>query len=215
MATTGAADGDDTGSVSTLFGGGHLSATTLTGAWTLVFLLASAGSSAAYLTVSEVFPLEIRALSIALCYAVGTGLGGIIGPLSFGHLVDTGRQVGLADTSGGVATRCRIVSAAVIRRTLATVPCGPETVNDSPAVAQRWWNLIMMLMPTEPRNVTPLMSSTSDVSPDRFASACRRAFSNSGAVAMSTSPDAVTSRLSTAGCHVTPKLAKDRLASEG
>jgi MFS family permease len=74
-----------------LFGGGHLSATTLTAAWTLVFFLASAGSSAAYLTVSEVFPLEIRALSIALFYAVGTGLGGISGPLLFGHLVDTGR----------------------------------------------------------------------------------------------------------------------------
>jgi MFS family permease len=73
-----------------LFGSGSLSATTLTIAWSLVFFLASAGSSAAYLTVSEVFPLEIRALSIALFYAVGTGLGGIIGPLLFGNLVGTG-----------------------------------------------------------------------------------------------------------------------------
>jgi MFS family permease len=74
-----------------LFGAGSLSATTLTVAWAVVFFLASAGSSAAYLTVSEVFPLEIRALSIALFYAVGTGLGGIIGPLLFGNLVGTGR----------------------------------------------------------------------------------------------------------------------------
>ena len=72
-----------------LFGTGLLSATTLTIAWSVVFFLASAGSSAAYLTVSEIFPLEIRAMSIALFYAVGTGLGGIIGPLLFGNLVAT------------------------------------------------------------------------------------------------------------------------------
>src|SRR5581483_2581026 len=52
----------------------------------LAFFLASAGASAAYLTVSEVFPMETRALAIAFFYAVGTGLGGIIGPLLFGHL---------------------------------------------------------------------------------------------------------------------------------
>ncbi len=73
-----------------LFGSGMLTATTLTIAWAVVFFLASAGSSAAYLTVSEVFPLEIRAMSIALFYAVGTGLGGIVGPLLFGNLVATG-----------------------------------------------------------------------------------------------------------------------------
>ena len=53
------------------------------------FFLASAGASAAYLTVSEVFPMETRALAIAFFYAVGTGLGGIIGPLLFGHLIAT------------------------------------------------------------------------------------------------------------------------------
>ncbi|MEV6609057.1 MFS transporter [Kutzneria sp. NPDC051319] len=67
-----------------------LSATTLTIAWSGVFFLASAGASAAYLTVSEIFPLEIRAMAIALFYSVGTGLGGIIGPVLFGGLVDTG-----------------------------------------------------------------------------------------------------------------------------
>ena len=55
----------------------------------LTFFLASAGASAAYLTVSEVFPMETRALAIAFFYAVGTGLGGIIGPLLFGHLIAT------------------------------------------------------------------------------------------------------------------------------
>jgi len=53
------------------------------------FFLASAGASAAYLTVSEVFPMETRALAIAFFYAIGTGLGGIIGPLLFGHLIAT------------------------------------------------------------------------------------------------------------------------------
>jgi MFS family permease len=65
-------------------------ATTLTIAWSIVFFFASAGASAAYLTVSEIFPMETRAMAIALFYAVGTGLGGIIGPLLFGRLVDTG-----------------------------------------------------------------------------------------------------------------------------
>ncbi|WP_426567206.1 MFS transporter [Angustibacter sp. McL0619] len=66
-----------------------LDATTLTLCWCAVFFLASAGTSAAYLTVSEIFPMETRAMSIALFYAVGTGLGGIIGPLLFGKLVAT------------------------------------------------------------------------------------------------------------------------------
>ncbi len=55
----------------------------------VTFFLASAGASAAYLTVSEVFPMETRALAIAFFYAIGTGLGGIIGPLLFGHLIAT------------------------------------------------------------------------------------------------------------------------------
>jgi hypothetical protein len=53
------------------------------------FFLASAGASAAYLTVSEIFPMEARALAIAFFYAVGTGLGGIVGPLLFGHMIAT------------------------------------------------------------------------------------------------------------------------------
>jgi MFS family permease len=73
-----------------LFQGGALTATTLTLCWVIVFFLASAGASAAYLTVSEIFPLEIRAMAIAVFYAVGTGLGGAIGPLLFGRLVQSG-----------------------------------------------------------------------------------------------------------------------------
>jgi MFS family permease len=57
-----------------------------------IFFIASAGASSAYLTVSEIFPMETRALSIAFFYAVGTGLGGIVGPLLFGHLINTGEE---------------------------------------------------------------------------------------------------------------------------
>jgi hypothetical protein len=58
----------------------------------VIFFLASAGASSAYLTVSEIFPMETRALSIAFFYAVGTAAGGIAGPLLFGHLINTGSQ---------------------------------------------------------------------------------------------------------------------------
>jgi MFS family permease len=74
-----------------LFDAGVLNATTQTVAWVVVFFFASAGASAAYLTVSEIFPMETRALAIAFFYAVGTGLGGIIGPVLFGHLIATKR----------------------------------------------------------------------------------------------------------------------------
>ena len=73
-----------------LFKEDQLNATTLTLCWSVVFFFASAGVSAAYLTVSEIFPMETRALAIALFYAVGTGIGGIAGPQVFGRLVPTG-----------------------------------------------------------------------------------------------------------------------------
>jgi MFS family permease len=70
-----------------LFQQHKLTAVTLTILWCVVFFFASAAASAAYLTVSEVFPLEIRAMAIAFFYAVGTGLGGILGPALFGKLI--------------------------------------------------------------------------------------------------------------------------------
>ena len=66
-----------------------LSAQTQTIAWMVIFFFASPAASAAYLTVSETFPLEVRALAIALFYAVGTGIGGVAGPALFGALIDT------------------------------------------------------------------------------------------------------------------------------
>jgi MFS family permease len=56
----------------------------------VTFFIASAGALSAYLTVSEIFPMETRALSIAFFYAIGTGVGGIAGPLLFGHLIESG-----------------------------------------------------------------------------------------------------------------------------
>jgi MFS family permease len=75
-----------------LFAAGVLSATGQTIAWMAIFFVASAAASSAYLTVSETFPLEIRALAIAFFYAVGTGIGGVAGPWLFGSLIDTGSR---------------------------------------------------------------------------------------------------------------------------
>ena len=71
---------------------GWLDAMTQTICWSVVFFLASAAASSAYLTVSEVFPLELRALSISVFYAVGTGIGGFIAPAFFGMLIATGSR---------------------------------------------------------------------------------------------------------------------------
>ncbi len=74
-----------------LFDAGLLTATTMTLCWCVVLFFASAGASSAYLTVSEVFPMETRALAIAFFYAIGTAAGGISGPLVFSTLVSTGK----------------------------------------------------------------------------------------------------------------------------
>ncbi|WP_421446758.1 MFS transporter, partial [Agrobacterium tumefaciens] len=69
---------------------GWLTALTQALCWSAVFFLASAAASSAYLTVSEVFPIEMRALAISLFYAVGTGAGGFVGPILFGALIESG-----------------------------------------------------------------------------------------------------------------------------
>jgi MFS family permease len=78
-----------------LFQQGALNARDMTIAWMVVFFFASAAASSAYLTVSETFPLEIRALAIAAFYAIGTGLGGVAGPALFGALVETGSRTSI------------------------------------------------------------------------------------------------------------------------
>jgi MFS family permease len=111
-----------------LFANGVLSAIEQTAAWTVIFFFASAAASSAYLTVSETFPLEIRAMAIAVFYALGTAIGGVAGPWLFGSLIDTGSRwsvcggyllgAGLMIAAGLVAARHAI---AAERRSLETV----------------------------------------------------------------------------------------------
>ena len=111
-----------------LFAIGVLSAQTQTIAWMLIFFCASPAASAAYLTVSETFPLEVRALAIAFFYAVGTGIGGVVGPALFGVLIDTGSRTsvfagyllgaGLMVAAAAIAWRYSI---AAERRTLESI----------------------------------------------------------------------------------------------
>ena len=91
-----AASGLLLGITALLFVHGALSAATLTAAFALVFFFASPAASAAYLTVSESFPLEVRALAIAIFYAFGTALGGIAAPWIFGKLIGTGHAAAIA-----------------------------------------------------------------------------------------------------------------------
>jgi MFS family permease len=77
---------------SLLFASGRLSGVSQTAAWTVIFFFASAASSSAYLTASEIFPLETRALAIAVFYAAGTAIGGIVAPWLFGTLIGTGSR---------------------------------------------------------------------------------------------------------------------------
>ena len=72
---------------------GWFTATTQTVMWAAMFFVASAAASSAYLTVSELFPVELRGMAIALFYAVGTAAGGLADPALFGALVGTGQRV--------------------------------------------------------------------------------------------------------------------------
>ena len=75
-----------------LFTHNALSTLGQTALWTVMFFFASPAASSAYLTVSEIFPLEMRALAIAIFYSAGTGVGGIVAPWFFGRLIDTGSR---------------------------------------------------------------------------------------------------------------------------
>jgi len=78
-----------------LFAREYLSATSQTALWTVIFFFASAASSSAYLTVSEIFPVEMRGMAIALYYAVGTTIGGTLAPYFFGRLIESGSRMNL------------------------------------------------------------------------------------------------------------------------
>jgi MFS family permease len=71
---------------------GWFDAFTQTAMWSAVFFVASAAASSAYLTVSELFPVELRGMAIALFYATGTAAGGVAAPALFGALLETGSR---------------------------------------------------------------------------------------------------------------------------
>ena len=96
-----------------LFWAGYLDATTQTIAWSAIFFVASAAASSAYLTVSETFPLELRAVAIAIFYAIGTGIGGVAGPAVFGALIDIGTRPPLA--IGYIAGALLMLGAALVQ----------------------------------------------------------------------------------------------------
>jgi MFS family permease len=80
--------------------------------WMIVFFIASPAASAAYLTVSETFPIEIRAMAIAIFYAIGTGVGGVAAPLIFGKLIESGSRNSIF--GGYVFAACLMFAAAII-----------------------------------------------------------------------------------------------------
>jgi MFS family permease len=117
---------------------GSLTALTFTALIAVSFFVASAGASSAYLTVSEIFPLETRALAIALFFAVGTAVGGITGPALFGQFIHSGNvtlvAVGFfigaaAMAAGGLAELAFGVRAE--RRSLENI-ARPLTAEDDP-----------------------------------------------------------------------------------
>ena len=97
-----------------------LTATTQTIAWDIIFFFASAGASAAYLTVSEIFPMETRAMAISVFYAFGTVIGGTVGPLLFGRLIQQG-------TAGAVFIGYAIGAALMILGGIVQLVLGVET----------------------------------------------------------------------------------------
>jgi MFS family permease len=106
-------------------------------AWTVVFFFASSAAGSAYLTVSEIFPVEIRALAIAFFYSTGTAIGGVVAPLLFGILIQTSSRVsvfgGYLFASGLMVAAAVVVSiwgVAAERKSLESVARPLSSVQD-------------------------------------------------------------------------------------
>ncbi len=108
--------------VAVLFGMDVLTAWTQTFCWMAIFFVASAAASSAYLTASEIFPLETRAMAIAVFYALGTLIGGVSAPFLFGFLIASGSQWAVAAGYGGAAAL--MIAAAVCETTLGVEAAG-------------------------------------------------------------------------------------------
>jgi MFS family permease len=116
-----------------LFRNGTLDATTQTVAWCVIFFFASAGASAAYLTVSEIFPMETRAMAIAFFYATGTIVGGFGGPLLFGALIASGEpdQIFLGYVVGAVV----MIVGGIIQATMGVEAAGRDLEDIAPPLS--------------------------------------------------------------------------------
>jgi len=110
-----------------LFKASVLTPQTQTLAWSFVFFFASAAASSAYLTVGECFPLEVRASAIAWFYAIGTALGGIAGPVVFGHLIASGER---ADVFMGYALGGGLMLAAAVVAVFLAVDAERRSLED-------------------------------------------------------------------------------------
>src|SRR4051812_5354217 len=116
-----------------LFANGTLNATTQTVCWCVIFFFASAGASAAYLTVSEIFPMETRAMAIAFFYATGTIIGGFGGPLLFGALIQSGEpsQIFIGYVVGAVV----MIVGGVIQATMGVEAAGRDLEDIAPPLS--------------------------------------------------------------------------------
>ena len=113
--------------VAILFGMDVLTAWTQTIGWMVIFFIASAAASSAYLTASEIFPLETRAMAIALFYALGTLIGGVTAPFLFGHLIGSGSQWAVA---GGYAGAAALMIAAAVCEAVLGVEAAGKSLED-------------------------------------------------------------------------------------
>jgi MFS family permease len=106
---------------------GWLNATTLTLMWCVVFFVSSTAASSAYLTVSELFPVELRGMAIALFYAVGTAAGGLAAPALFGALLEGGRR---SDVFIGYLVGAVLMIAAGVVAAIFGVPAERKSLED-------------------------------------------------------------------------------------
>ncbi len=119
--------------VGLLFGFDLLTAWTQTFCWMAIFFVASAAASSAYLTASEIFPLETRAMAIAIFYALGTLIGGVTAPAVFGWLIGTGSQWAVA--SGYLTAAGLMIGAAICEVVLGVEAAGRSLEDIAPPLS--------------------------------------------------------------------------------
>jgi len=117
-----------------LFEQGGLTAISQTISWSVVFFFASAAASSAYLTVSEIFPLETRGIAIALFFSLGTGVGGIVAPWLFGVLIGTGSR--LAILCGYIFAGVLMLAAAAVEWVIGIEAAGKSLESLAPPFAE-------------------------------------------------------------------------------